>query len=238
MSLPDKRRSLEEAIAQIPDGARILISGFGVPGTPFTLIQELLRQGQTGLTLVKNDANETGMGIDHLLASGQVERLITTHIGLNPRAIEMMNSGQLAVEFCGQGILAERLHAGGAGLKGFLTDIGVGTLLAQGKPHQTLNGETLVLETALRADFALIHAATADPFGNLRFAATARNFAPVMASAADHVIVEVEHVADLGALAPDDIHTPGPFVDAVVDLAALGPLSADYGVVRRDHVKS
>lgn len=233
MSLPDKRQGMEEAIARIPNGARILISGFGVPGTPFTLIQELLRQGQTGLTLVKNDANETGLGIDHLLASGQVERLITTHIGLNPRAIELMNSGKLTVEFCGQGMLAERLHAGGAGLKAFLTDIGVGTLLAQGKPHHELDGQSLVLETALRADFALIHATKADPFGNLRYTATARNFAPVMAMAADQVIVEAEAVVGLGDLAADDIHTPGPFVDAVVDLAALGPLSAEYGVVRR-----
>ncbi len=230
MSLPDKSTSLEEAIGRIPDGARILIGGFGVPGTPFALIQELLRQGQQSLTLVKNDANETGLGIDHLLASGQVERLITTHIGLNPRAIELMNAGKLQVEFCGQGILAERLHAGGAGLKAFLTDIGVGTELAVGKPHQELNGETLVLETALRADFALIHADTADRFGNLRYAATARNFNPMMAMAADCALVETERMVELGALAPDDIHTPGPFVDHLVE---LGPLSQEYGLVRR-----
>lgn len=230
MSLNDKKIGLEEAIARIPDGACVLIGGFGVPGTPFTLLQELVRQGQKNLTLVKNDANETGMGIDHLLASGQASRLITTHIGLNPRAIELMNAGRLQVEFCGQGILAERLHAGGAGLKGFLTDIGVGTQLASGKPHQELHGETLVLETALRADFALIHADTADRFGNLRYKATARNFNPLMAMAADCVIAEAENLVELGALAPDDIHTPGPFVDHLV---ALESLSQEYGIVRR-----
>ncbi len=230
MSLNDKSTSIEEAVARIPDGARVLIGGFGVPGTPFTLIHELVRQGQKNLTLVKNDANETGMGIDHLLASGQVARLITTHIGLNPRAIEMMNAGSLDVEFCGQGILAERLHAGGAGLKGFLTDIGVGTELTRGKPQHELNGETLVLETALRADFALIHADTADRFGNLRYKATARNFNPIMAMAADCVVVEAEHLVELGALASDDVHTPGPFVDHLVE---LGELSQEYGIVRR-----
>ena len=230
MRLPDKTTTIESAVARIAPGATVMVSGFGVPGTPFQLIRELVRQGQGGLTLIKNDANETGMGVDHLLASGQVRRLITTHIGLNARAVAMMNAGELEVEFCAQGILAERVRAGGAGLPGILTDIGIGTELAEGKPRVELGGVPAVVETALRVDVALIHAARADVFGNLAFAATARNFAPLMAMAADVVIAEAEAVVPLGALDPDHVHTPGPFVDHVVPLAAL---TEEYGVVRR-----
>lgn len=230
MRLPDKTTTIEAAVARIAPGATVMVSGFGVPGTPFQLIRELVRQGQGGLTLIKNDANETGMGVDHLLANGQVRRLITTHIGLNARAVAMMNAGELEVEFCAQGILAERVRAGGAGLPGILTNIGIGTELAEGKPRVELGGVPAVVETALRVDVALIHAARADVFGNLAFAATARNFAPLMAMAADVVIAEAEAVLPLGALDPDHVHTPGPFVDHVVPLAAL---TEEYGVVRR-----
>lgn len=230
MSLPDKTTTLEEAIAGIRDGATIILGGFGVPGTPFAMIRELVRQGQRGLTIIKNDANETGMGVDHLLANGQVARLITTHIGLNPRAIEMMNAGRIEVEFCAQGILAERLRAGGAGLAAILTDIGLGTELAQGKQVVEVDGRPALLETALRADVALVHAARADSFGNLTYAATARNFNPLAAMAATRVLAEAEAVVAPGAIAPDAVQTPGPFVDCVVELAEL---SEEYAVVRR-----
>jgi acetate CoA/acetoacetate CoA-transferase alpha subunit len=230
MTLPDKTSDIEAAIARIPDGATIMVGGFGVPGTPFTLIRELVRQGQRGLTVIKNDANERGLGIDHLLAAGQVKRLITTHIGLNPRAIEMLNSGTLEVEFCAQGILAERVRAGGAGLSAILTDIGLETDLAEGKQRVVIGGKPALVETALRADVALIHADRADPFGNLCYAATARNFNPMMAMAAAMVIAEAEHVLPLGAVAADAVQTPGPFVDHVVALPAL---SEEYAVVRR-----
>lgn len=230
MILPDKTTSLEEAIAQIPNGAIVMVGGFGVPGTPFTLIQELGRQGQKDLTLIKNDANETGLGIDHLLANGQVAKLITTHIGLNPRAMELMNAGHLEVEFCAQGILAERVRAGGSGLVGFLTDIGMETELARGKPRIEVGGQTALLETALRADVALIHADRADIFGNLDYVATARNFNPLMAMAADRVIAEAETVLPLGDLSADQVHTPGPFVNMVVGLPEI---SEEYAVVRR-----
>lgn len=230
MRLPDKTTTIEAAVARIPSGATIMLSGFGVPGTPFQLIRELVRQGQTGLTVIKNDANETGMGVDHLLANGQVERLITTHIGLNARAVSMMNAGELEVEFCAQGILAERVRAGGAGLPGILTDIGLETELAAGKPRIEVGGVPAMVETALRVDVALIHAARADVFGNLAYAATARNFAPLMAMAADMVIVEAEAVVPLGALEAEQVHTPGPFVDHVVALEAL---TEEYGIVRR-----
>jgi len=230
MILPDKTTGIEAAIAAIPDGASVMLGGFGVPGTPFTLIQELVRQGPKNLTIIKNDANETGMGVDHLLANGQVARLITTHIGLNPRAIAMLNAGDIEVEFCAQGILAERVRAGGSGLKAILTDIGSETELAQGKQRVTLDGIDTIIETALRADVALLHADRADVFGNLDYVGTARNFNPLMAMAADLVIAEAEAVLPLGGLPPDEVHTPGPFVDQVVHLETL---SEEYAVVRR-----
>lgn len=230
MILPDKTLSLDEALAGIGDGATIMLGGFGVPGTPFTLIRQLVRLGAKNLTIIKNDANEKGLGVDHLLANGQVRRLITSHIGLNPRAIELMNSGALEVEFCPQGILAERVRAGGAGLKAILTDIGVDTELAKGKTRIELNGDPVLLEPALRADFALIHANRADVFGNVDFSATARNFNPLMAMAADLVIVEAETVVPLGGLQPESVHLSGAFVDHVVQLDGL---SEEYDVVRR-----
>lgn len=230
MRLPDKTTSLEEAINAISDGATVMVGGFGVPGTPFTLIRELVRQGQKNLTVIKNDANEKHLGIDHLLANGQIARLITTHIGLNPRANELMNLDRIEVEYCAQGILAERIRAGGAGLKGILTDIGMETELAEGKQLVTVDGVPVMLETALRADAALVHASRADEFGNLEFTATARNFNPLMAMAAELVIAEAEAVLPVGALKPDCIHTPGPFIDHVVELQEL---SREYDVVRR-----
>ena len=230
MRFQDKTTTIKAAIAEIPHGASVMLGGFGVPGTPFCLIDELVRQGQTGLTIIKNDANETGMGVDHLLENGQVARLITTHIGLNARAIKMMNSGDLVVEFCAQGILAERIRNAGAGLHGFLTDIAIDTDLADGKQTVVVNGQTLMVETALKADFALLHASAADPFGNLVYVATARNFNPVMAMGATHVIAETETLQPMGAIDPNHVHTPGPFVDKVVTLAAL---TKEYAVVQR-----
>lgn len=230
MRLPDKTCTIEEAIARIPDGAVVMIGGFGVPGTPFALIRELVRQGQRNLTIIKNDANERGMGVDRLLASGQVARLVTTHIGLNARAIAMLNAGDLVVEFNAQGILAERVRAGGAGLAAILTDIGLDTDLALGKQRVEIDGKTMLVETALRADAALIHADRADVFGNLGYVATARNFNPLMAMAGDLVIAEAESVLPLGAIAADAVQTPGPFVDHVVGLPEL---SEEYAVVRR-----
>lgn len=230
MKLPDKTTMIRDAIAEITDGATVMVGGFGVPGTPFCLIDELVRQGAKNLTIIKNDANEMGMGIDHLLENGQVARLITTHIGLNARAIEMMNAGDIKVEFCAQGILAERIRAAGAGLAGILTDIGIDTELGEGKQRVKLGSQPQMVETALRANFALLHADRADPFGNLCYAATAQNFNPAMAMAADVVIAEVEILHPLGHLPPATIHTPGPFVDRVVELTEL---TGEYAVVRR-----
>ncbi|OCW57954.1 CoA transferase subunit A [Hoeflea olei] len=231
MPFPDKTTDLAAAISKIGDGARVMIGGFGVPGTPFTLIEELVRQGPRNLTIIKNDANEPGMGVDWLLQAGLVKRLITSHVGLNGNAVRMMNAGEIEVEFVAQGILAERIRTAGAGLRGFVSDIGVGTLLAEGKKRIEIDGETLLFEPALEADFALVHAATADTFGNLAYVATARNFNPLMAMAAECTIAEAEDLVPLGGLAPDAIHTPAPFVDHLV---ALPPeLMEVYGVVKR-----
>jgi len=230
MRLSDKTTTIEEAVAAIPEGASVIVGGFGVPGTPFALIRELVRQGQRNLTVIKNDANEAGMGIDHLIRNGQVRKLIVTHIGLNANAIAAMNEGRIEVEFCAQGILAERIRAGGAGLGAILTDIGIGTELAQGKQVVEMEGRPMLVEPALRADAALIHAASADPFGNLGYLATARNFNPLAAMAARCVIAETEALLPFGGIAPDAVETPGAFIDHVVPLSEL---SQEYGIVRR-----
>ena len=226
----EKSLPIETAISKITDGDTVMIGGFGVPGTPFCLIEELVRQGQSGLTIIKNDANETGMGVDRLLENGQVSKLIVTHIGLNPRAVKMMNEKVLEVEFCAQGILAERIRTAGAGLYGFLTDIGLETDLAKGKPTTILDGKPLLIEKALKADYALLHAERADAFGNLIYASSARNFNPLMAMAADHTLVETEALLEMGDLEPEEIHTPGPFVDGVIFLPEL---TENYGVIQR-----
>lgn len=226
----DKTSSIKDAIARIPDGASVMVGGFGVPGTPFCLIDELVRQGQSRLTIIKNDANEPGMGVDHLLKNGQVEHLIVSHMGLNPHAIELMNAGKITVEFCAQGILAERIRAAGAGLPAIVTDIGVDTLLAGDKHVIDIDGRRCLVEKALAADAALIHAERVDSFGNHTYAASARNFSPLMAMAAETVIVEAEQLLGQGGIEPESVHTPGPFVDAVVHLPEL---TSAYDIVER-----
>ncbi|WP_343211878.1 CoA transferase subunit A (plasmid) [Aliisedimentitalea scapharcae] len=230
MKLPDKRCSIESAISRIRDGSTVMVGGFGVPGTPMTLIRALVEHGARDLTVIKNDANEPDLGIDHLLQSGQVSRLITTHLGLNSHAIALMNEGRIQVEFNAQGILAERIRAGGAGIGAVLSDIGIGTELAEGKQVVEVAGKPHLVETALRADVALIHADQADTFGNLTYAATAQNFNPLMAMAADGVIAEAETVLLPGGLDANQIHTTGVFIDYLVELTDL---SEEYAVVQR-----
>lgn len=230
MITKEKLMLIEEAIGKIKNGNTVMIGGFGVPGTPFCLIDELVRQGQTGLTVIKNDANQPGMGVDRLLENGQVKKLIVTHIGLNPNAIKLMNEKAIKIEFCAQGMLAERVRCAGAGLFGFLTDIGIGTELANGKITTEMDGKNLLIEKAVTADFALIHASSADGFGNLSYAASARNFNPLMAMAADISLVETPQFVAMGDLLPEEIHTPGPFVDGVIHLSEL---TENYGVIKR-----
>ena len=224
----DKTCLIENIRMRFIDGMTVMVGGFGVPGTPFTLIDALLDEGASGLTLIKNEANEDHLGLSRLIEAGQAKKLITSHLGLNATVIGMMNRAEIEVEFYPQGILAEKIRAGGAGLFGILTDIGIDTILAQNKESITVNGQRVVIEPALRADVALIHAAAADPFGNLVYEKSARNFNPAMATAAGTVIVETERLVAAGELEPDSIHTPGGFVDHVV---VLDELSDEYGIL-------
>ncbi len=216
-----KTTEINDAISIIKDGQTIMVGGFGVPGTPFILVEALLEQGTKHLTLIKNEANIPQLGVSRLIEAGRVDRLITSHLGLNPTVLTMMNKNQIRVEFNPQGILAERIRCGGAGLFGFITDIGIDTILSQKKQTIILNGQKGIVESALRADIALIHAAVSDGFGNLVYEKSARNFNPAMATAADVVIAEVESQVAAGTLDPDDIHTPGAFVDHIVEIEEL-----------------
>lgn len=224
----DKRTTAQAALKDIHDGATVMVGGFGVPGTPFILVDQLIDQGCSDLTLIKNEANEDHLGVSKLIEAGRVSRLITSHLGLNRTVLQMMNQGQIAVVFYPQGILAEKIRAGGAGLHGFATDIGIDTILAENKTCIEIQGQKLIFEPALRADLALIHAAVADSHGNLVFTKSARNFNPAMATAADLVVAEAEKVVEPGDIDPDHVHTPGVFVDRVVQIAEL---TAEYGVL-------
>ena len=225
----DKRTSLEQALQTIRDGSRIMVGGFGVPGTPFTLINGLLEKGTRDLTLIKNEANEDGMGLSKLIEAGRARKVICSHLGLNSTVIGMMNRKEIEVEFFPQGILAEKIRAGGAGLAGILTDIGIHTILAAEKQRVMVDGNEVLVEPALRADAALIHAARADSFGNLVYAKSARNFNPLMATAANTVIAEVEEIVSPGDLDPEHIHTPGAFVDHVV---LIEKITSEYGILK------
>lgn len=229
----DKVATIDKALAATADGQVIMVGGFGVPGTPFKLLEGLLNLGREKLTLVKNEANEAGLGVSRLLESGQVRRLITSHLGLNATVIAMMNAGEIEVEFYPQGILAEKIRAGGAGLLAIVTDIGVNTILRKDKQVISTDAGEGLVEPALRADIALVHAAKADRAGNLVYEKSARNFNPLMATAADLVIVEAEEVVEIGQIPPDQVHTPGAFVDHVVE---IGHLSPEYGVLQH-HVR-
>jgi acetate CoA/acetoacetate CoA-transferase alpha subunit len=211
-----KSVSAEEAVALIPNGASIMVGGFMGVGTPERLLDELVRQKKSGLSLISNDAATPGKGVGKLFDGGQVSSMIGTHIGLNPKAQQQMLGKEITVDLIPQGTFVERIRAGGCGLGGVLTPTGVGTLVEDGKQRIEVNGKPYLLETALRADFALVHAFLADYLGNLSYALTARNFNPVMAMAADTVIVTAENIVPVGVIAPDHVVTPGPLVDYLV----------------------
>jgi acetate CoA/acetoacetate CoA-transferase alpha subunit len=208
--------SVEEAVAMIPNGASIMVGGFMGVGTPERLLDELVRQKKSGLSLISNDAATPGKGVGKLFEGGQVTNMIGTHIGLNPKAQQQMLGKQVSIDLIPQGTFVERIRAGGCGLGGVLTPTGVGTLVEEGKQRIEVNGKPYLLETALRADFALVHAFLADYVGNLSYALTSRNFNPVMAMAADTVIVTAEHIVPVGVIPPDQVVTPGPLVDYLV----------------------
>lgn len=211
-----KAVSIEEAVAMIPAGASIMVGGFMGVGTPARLLDELVRQRKAGLSIISNDAALPGKGVGKLFDAELVSRLTATHIGLNPKAQQQMLARQIAVDLIPQGTFVERIRAGGCGLGGVLTPTGVGTLVAEGKRQIEVDGKPFLLETALRAQFALVHAFLADYLGNLSYALTARNFNPVMAMAADTVIVTAEHIVPVGVIAPDHVVTPAPLVDYLI----------------------
>jgi acetate CoA/acetoacetate CoA-transferase alpha subunit len=211
-----KTITLQNAVAMIPDGARLMIGGFMAVGTPERLVDELVRQGKSKLTVIANDTAMPGRGIGKLVSAGLISKAITSHIGLNPETQQQMIAGKMAVDLVPQGTLIERIRAGGFGLGGILTPTGVGTLVEEGKRRIEVDGKDYLLETALRADFALVHAFLADYLGNLSYALTARNFNPVLAVAADTVIVTAEHIVPVGVIAPDHVVTPAPIVDYLV----------------------
>jgi acetate CoA/acetoacetate CoA-transferase alpha subunit len=211
-----KAISVEEAVAKIPAGASIMVGGFMGVGTPERLLDELVRQKKSGLTLICNDAALPGKGVGKLFDAALVSRLIATHIGLNPKAQQQMLGKKVDVELVPQGTLVERIRAGGCGLGGVLTPTGVGTVVAEGKRQIEVDGKTFLLETPLRAQFALVHAFLADYIGNLAYALTSRNFNPVMAMAAETVLVTAENIVPVGVIAPDHVVTPAPLVDFLI----------------------
>ena len=208
--------SAAEAVAMIPVGASIMVGGFMGVGTPERLLDEVVRQQKSRLSLISNDAAVPGKGVGKLFDATLVSRLTASHIGLNPKVQQQMLANQIAVDLVPQGTFVERIRAGGCGLGGVLTPTGVGTSVAEGKRQIEVNGTTFLLETALRAQFALVHAFLADYLGNLTYALTARNFNPVMAMAADTVIVTAEHIVPVGVIAPDHVMTPAPLVDYLI----------------------
>jgi acetate CoA/acetoacetate CoA-transferase alpha subunit len=208
--------SVQAAVELIPDGASVMIGGFMGVGTPERLVDELVRQQKRGLTVIANDNALPGTGIGKLVSAGVMRKTIVSHIGLNPETQKKMLAGELEVELVPQGTLIERIRAAGYGLGGVLTPTGVGTVVEEGKTRIELAGRPYLLETALRADFALVQAMLADYLGNLSYALTARNFNPVIAMAAGTVIVDAEHIVPVGVISPDHVVTPAPVVDYLV----------------------
>jgi acetate CoA/acetoacetate CoA-transferase alpha subunit len=208
--------TLEDAVARIRDGASLMVGGFMAVGTPERLIDEIIRQNKRDLTVIGNDTAMPGVGIGKLIDARCVRKVITSHIGLNPQTQQQMIAKEIAVELVPQGTLIERIRAGGYGLGGVLTPTGVGTVVEEGKRKIEVDGQDYLLETPLRADFALLQAFLADYLGNLTYALTARNFNPVIAMAADTVVVDAEHIVPVGMIPPDHVVTPAPLVDYLI----------------------
>jgi len=197
------------------DGMTVMSGGFGLCGIPENLILSLRDSGVKGLTVISNNAGVDDFGLGLLLHTRQIAKMISSYVGENKEFERQYLSGELELEFNPQGTLAERIRAGGAGIPGFYTKTGVGTLVAQGKEHKDFNGETYILETGLTADLSIVKAWKGDPYGNLVFRKTARNFNPMMASAGKVTVAEVEELVGPGELDPDCIHTPGIFVQRI-----------------------
>jgi acetate CoA/acetoacetate CoA-transferase alpha subunit len=214
------KSSAEEAVACINDGAVIMVGGFLACGTPESLIDALVKKAVKNLTIICNDGGYPDRGVGKLIVNGQVKTLIASHVGLNPEVARRMNTDveadKIGLTLVPQGTLAERIRAGGAGLGGVLTPTGVGTIVADGKQLITIDGREYLLEKPLRADFALIRASRIDKFGNSVFFGTTKNFNPIIATAADHVIAGACEIVEVGGIDPNTIHVSGIFVDAIV----------------------
>ncbi len=212
-----KAISVTQAVEMIPENSSLMIGGFMGVGSPHHIIAELVRQKRGGLTIIANDTARPGFGIGLLVTAGLVKKLIASHIGLNPETQKKMITKEIDVELCPQGTLAERIRAGGFGLGGVLTPTGLGTTVAEGKRTVDVDGKTFLLETPLKADFALIWARRSDYRGNLEYMLTAQNFNSVMAMAAETVIVDADEIVPVGVIPPDTVVTPHVLVDHVIE---------------------
>jgi len=208
--------SLDQSVRMIPNGASLMIGGFLGVGTPERIIDEIVRQNRHDLTVIANDTATLEKGIGKLARTKLLRKAIVSHIGLNAETQRQMMAGELEVELVPQGTLVERIRAGGYGLGGVLTQTGIGTSVEAGKQRIEVGGKPYLLEVALRADFALVQAFIADYLGNLGYALTARNFNPVIAMAADTVIVSADNIVPVGVMSPDHVVTPAPIVDYLV----------------------
>jgi acetate CoA/acetoacetate CoA-transferase alpha subunit len=215
-----KLTSADEAVSRVKDGASIFVGGFLTCGTPENLIDALVKKGPKNLTVIGNDGGLPGKGIGKLIEAGMVKTLIASHVGMNPEVARRMNTDvaadKLECILVPQGTLAERIRAAGSGLGGILTPTGVGTIVAEGKKTLNVGGRDYLLEEPLHADFALVRASVCDEFGNSTYHGTTRNFNPLMASAADYVIVGAEKIVKVGEIDPDNVVTTGIFVNAIV----------------------
>lgn len=212
----DKRiASADVGIENLRDGMTILMGGFGLCGIPENLIAAVRRKGAKDLTVVSNNAGVDGFGIGILLEQRQVKKMVSTYVGENKLFEQLVTSGELQLELNPQGTFAERIRAGGAGIPAFYTPTGFGTMVAEGKETREFDGRQFVMERGIRGDFAFIKAWKGDRWGNLIYRKTARNFNPMMATAAEYVIAEVEELVELGSLDPDNVHTPGIYVNAI-----------------------
>jgi 3-oxoacid CoA-transferase subunit A len=205
----------EEAIRDVADGSSIMFGGFGLCGNPENLIRALVKKGPKGLTTISNNAGIDGQGIGLLLAAGQIRRHIGTYVGENKLLEQMVLSGQVQLDLVPQGTFSERIRAGGAGIPAFFTPTGVGTIVADGKETREFDGRTYVMERWLKADFAFVRAWKGDRMGNLVYRKTARNFNPMMATAARITIAEVENLVEAGELDGDAVHTPSVYVKRI-----------------------
>lgn len=209
--------SIEEAISKVKDGMTIMVGGFLANGTPNKIVDALAKSGVKNLTLICNDTAFPDRGVGQLIANKQVKKLFVSHIGTNPCTSEQMNSGELEIEFCPQGSLAERVRTGGCGLGGILTQTGMGTIVAEGKQIINVDGKDYLLEKPLRADVALVGASLGDKAGNLVYRGTSQNFNPLMAAAADLVIAEVNELVEVGEIAAENVKTPSIMVDYIIE---------------------